>query len=97
MSGEVDRPDFVVVARLLEALWREGRPLRKTRLQGAAFVNYTVFSRYLQFLLKRGLVQMVGPEGEELVELTLQGFEAHRFLVEGLDKIFGIPSRESRS
>jgi predicted transcriptional regulator len=89
----VGRPDFVVVARLLEVLWREGRPLRKTRLQGAALVNYTVFSRYLDFLLGRGLVHLVGESGDELVELTDKGYAAHRFLVEGLDKIFGMSGR----
>lgn len=93
MTGVVVRPDFVVVARLLEVLWKEGRPLRKTRLQGAALVNYTVFSRYLDFLLARGMVHLVGEPGDELVELTPRGFEAHRFLVEGLDKIFGVTRR----
>ena len=51
-----DRPDLYVVARFLERLWREGSPMLKTRLQVAANVNYDVFSRYLLWLLDRGLV-----------------------------------------
>lgn len=95
MTEGMERPDLFVVARLLEVLWREGRALRKTRLQGAALVNYTVFSRYLDYLLRRGLVRLVGAPGDELVELTPRGFEAHRFLVEGLHRIFGLSTRGS--
>src|SRR2546428_12141899 len=51
-----ERPDFFVVARFLERLWREGEPMLKTRLQVAANVNYDVFSRYLEWLRVRALV-----------------------------------------
>ena len=52
------RPDLYIVARLLERLWRDNAPMLKTRLQVAANVNYDVFSRYLAWMLAKGLVSL---------------------------------------
>ena len=83
-----DRPDLYVVARLLEGLWREHAPMVKTRLQVAANVNYDVFSRYLTWLLRKGLVTLANsPEGHERVALTPKGREAYRKLVQWIDEV----------
>jgi len=83
-----DRPDLYVVARLLERLWRENGPMVKTRLQVAANVNYDVFSKYLSWMLAKGLVSMENsPPGHERVALTPKGFEAYRKLVQWINEV----------
>src|SRR3989442_14184399 len=84
MAGrDLERPDLYVVARLLERLWREDAPMLKTRLQVAANVNYDVFSRYLNWMLAKGLVVLAGnPDGHERVVLLPKGAEAYRRLVQ---------------
>ncbi len=86
------RPDLFVIGRLLEAL--NGGRLRRTQLQQKAGVNYTVFQRYLEFLVRLGLIKEVA-EDEGRLELTPSGVEAYRFLSDGLSRIFGpvAPSR----
>ena len=77
-----DRPDLYVVARLLERLWRQDSPIMKTRLQVAANVNYDVFSRYLEWMVGRGLVSLENSaDGHERVALTPKGRESYRTLV----------------
>ena len=89
MAGrDLERPDLYVVARLLERLWREGAPMVKTRLQIAANVNYDVFSRYLNWMLIKGLVSLEDvPDGHERVVLTPKGAEAYRQLVQWVNEI----------
>jgi predicted transcriptional regulator len=82
----MDHPDLFVIGRLLEGLL-DG-PLRRTQLQQRAGLNYTVFQRYLEFLMRLDLVNSPGEEGR--LELTSKGVEAYRFLSEGLSRIFGI-------
>jgi predicted transcriptional regulator len=83
-----DRPDLYVVARLLECLWRENSPIVKTRLQVAANVNYDVFSRYLEWMVGRGLVSLENSaDGHERVTLTQKGHEAFRQLVQWIHEI----------
>lgn len=84
----MDRPDLYVVARLLERLWREDGPMVKTRLQVAANVNYDVFSRYLTWLVAKGLVSLEGnPDAHERVVLTPKGAEAYRKLVQWVNDV----------
>ena len=84
------RPDLYVVARLLERLWREDAPMLKTRLQVAANVNYDVFTRYLSWLLARGLVVLENsPDGHERVALTPKGYESYRKLVQWINELVG--------
>ena len=87
-----DRPDVFVLGRLLEAL-TDG-PLLKTPLQQRAGLNYTVFQRYLDLVLRLGLVTPSSP-ADGRFELTPRGVEAHRFLVDALERIFGPPDRHS--
>jgi predicted transcriptional regulator len=83
-----DRPDLYVVARLLERLWRENGPMLKTRLQVAANVNYDVFSRYLAWMLGKGLVSVENaPDAHERVALTPKGYEAYRKLVQWINEV----------
>jgi predicted transcriptional regulator len=83
-----DRPDLYVVARLLERLWRENGPMVKTRLQVAANVNYDVFTRYVSWMLGKGLVSMENSaDGRERVALTPKGFDAYRKLVQWIDEV----------
>jgi len=83
-----DRPDLYVVARLLEGLWREHEPMVKTRLQVAANVNYDVFTRYLAWMMAKGLVSLEGnPDARERVVLTARGAEAYRKLVQWVNDV----------
>jgi predicted transcriptional regulator len=83
-----DRPDLFVVVRVLQVLQRNPGGLRKTPLQLAAGVNYTVFARYLERLAERGLVRVVMDEDQvERIELTPRGEEALRFLARGIDRV----------
>ncbi len=98
MAGAVhgDRPDLYVVARLLERLWREDSSMVKTRLQVAANVNYDVFSRYLEWMVGRGLVSLENSaDGHERVVLTRKGHEAYRKLVQWIDEVVrgAVPGR----
>jgi predicted transcriptional regulator len=83
-----DRPDLFVVVRMLEVLRRNPDGLRKTPLQLAAGVNYTVFSRYLERLADRGLVNVEEDSDQtERVHLTARGAEALGFLVSGISRV----------
>ncbi len=82
------KPDLYVVARLLEHLWRQGGPMVKTRLQVAANVNYDVFTRYLAWMQKGGLVGMEESQsGPERIILTDAGREAYRRLVQWINEL----------
>jgi predicted transcriptional regulator len=82
------RPDLFVVGRMLEAL--VDGPQRKTPLQQRAGLNYTVFQRYLDLLVRLGMVAPE-PSGDGRFALTPKGVDAHRFLSEGLTRIFAAP------
>ena len=84
----MDRPDLFVIGRVLEGL--VGGTLRRTQLQQRAGLNYTVFLRYLDYLVYLKLIA-VQPDDESRLELTPKGMEAYRFLSEGLSQIFGLP------
>jgi len=85
----MDRPDLFVIGRVLEALATAPGPMRRTPLQQRAGLNYTVFQRYLDYLLRLGLIAATS-NPEDLLELTSKGVEAYRFLSEGLTRIFGL-------
>ncbi len=84
----IGRPDLFVLGRLLEAIASAPGPVRRTPLQQRAGLNYTVFQRYLDYLLRHGMVTS-SPAGDDLLELTPKGVEAYRFLADGLTRIFG--------
>jgi predicted transcriptional regulator len=84
----MDRPDLYVVARLLERLWREDAPMLKTRLQVAAKVNYDIFSRYLSWMVERGLVVIESsPDAHARVSLTRKGQESYLKLVQWINEV----------
>jgi predicted transcriptional regulator len=83
----MDRPNLYVLARLLEALARAPGSIRKTQLQLIAGLNYTVFAKYLEFLIDRGMVELIPEGGGEVLQLTPKGFEIYQFLVNGIARI----------
>jgi len=84
----MERPDLYVVARILERLWREGRPMLKTRLQISTRVNYDVFIRYLDWMQKRELVTSEEfSDGHEGVRLTPKGEDAYKRLVQWMNEV----------
>ena len=87
MAATMERPDLYVVARMLERLWTEGTPMLRTRLQVASRVNYDVFTRYLEWMLVNGLVELRPLESREGVALTSKGEEAYRKLVQWINEI----------
>jgi predicted transcriptional regulator len=90
-----DRPDLFVVVRILDVLSRHPGGLRKTPLQLAAGINYTVFSRYLTRLSDRGLVRIeTDSEDTERVLLTERGFESLGFLIRGIDRVVRLEQEE---
>lgn len=64
------------MARFLDRLSRNPRPYRRTDLQLAVRLNYTVYRRYLEWMERKGLV-VVG----ETIEITPKGIETYRTLV----------------
>lgn len=83
----MERPNLYVLARLLEGLARAPAPVRKTQLQLTAGLNYTVFAKYLEFLVARGMVEVVPGAGGEVLRLTPKGHDVFRFLASGLARI----------
>jgi len=84
----IGRPDLFVIERLLEAMASADGPVRRTPLQQRAGLNYTVFQRYLDYLVRLGMVA-VPPGSDDLLALTPKGVAAHRFLADGIARIFG--------
>jgi predicted transcriptional regulator len=90
LPDPLERPDLWVVARLLEALIDGGHRMKRTPLQMATGVNYTVFSRYLSWMTARGLVAITQEDdGTAWVTLTAHGAAAYRYLHEGIERLVG--------
>jgi len=84
----MDRPDLYIVARILERLWREDKPMLKTRLQTASNINYDVFKRYASWMADRGLIAVESSDdGHERLSLTPKGEEAYRKLVQWINEV----------
>lgn len=83
----MDRPDFYVLARILERLWREGGPILKTRLQVATNVNYDLLMKYLTWLKEREFIALQENGGHEVVALTSKGQEAYLKLVRLMNEV----------
>jgi predicted transcriptional regulator len=83
----MDRPDFYVLARILERLWREGGPMLKTRLQVATNVNYDLLMKYLAWLRSRGFIALEEDDGHEVVALTPEGEQAYLKLVRLMNEV----------
>lgn len=89
VTGPLERPDLYVVARFLERLWRDGRPHGKTDLQLAVRLNYTVYKRYLDWMLEKGLVTLVPTADGERVAITPKGLETYHTFVSWLKDTVG--------
>jgi predicted transcriptional regulator len=84
----LERPDLYVVARILERLWKENRPMLKTRLQLASKVNYDVFRKYVSWMCERGLITPENSDdGHERLSLAPKGEEAYRKLVQWMNEV----------
>lgn len=84
------RPDLYVVARFLERLWLPGKEYKKTQLQMAVGLNYNVYTKYLNWLSNKGLIKIEKrSDKHEYVEITEEGVDAYRTLVEWIRKIMG--------
>ncbi len=87
----MDRPDFYVLSRILERLWREDKPMLKTRLQVAANLNYDILMKYLAWMSERGFVAFESNSGHEMVVLTSKGHEAYGKLVRTMSEVLHFP------
>ena len=89
------RPDLHVVARFLETLYATGRTYSKRQLQMAVRLNHDLFTRYLAFLVERGLVALVSDgEGRETVRVTPRGREAYHRFVGWVKELLGEAPRD---
>jgi predicted transcriptional regulator len=64
------------VARFLDRLARHPRPYRRTDLQLAVRLNYTVYKRYLEWMERKGLIRV-----DETIEITPKGSATYQTLV----------------
>jgi predicted transcriptional regulator len=92
------RPDLYVVARFLEALYATERTHTRRQLQMAVRLNHDLFTRYLAFLVDRGLILLVTDmDGRETARITPKGREAHHRFVGWVKELLGEdPGREGR-
>lgn len=82
------RPDLIVIARILDALYNEGR-MKKTHLQMASRLNYPAFVRYVEWLENRKLIRIVKEKDGEYVELTPEGRDSYERVVTWLKNYIG--------
>jgi predicted transcriptional regulator len=87
---DMDKPDLYVVARFLERLWKEGREFKKTELQMAVGLNYSIYVKYLRWLERKELIKFVKVDAKhEKITITPKGVEAYRSLVEWIRETIG--------
>ena len=89
--ARMDRPDFYVLARILERLWREGGPMLKTHLQVATNLNYDILMKYLAWMSARGFVSFESDSNHEVIVLTFKGHEAYSNLVRTMSEVLHSP------
>jgi predicted transcriptional regulator len=88
MASESWKPDLYVLARLFEALSRNG-PAKRTAVQMAAGINYPTFQRYFRWMKEHGLVdESEGEDGNSLVCLSVKGRQCRSRFVEWLEEVF---------
>ncbi len=86
------RPDLYVVAKFLEKLLVKGGSRRKTELQMAVGLNFDVYTKYLEWLETKGLID-TRQEDERLkyVSITQKGLETYKTLVTWIKEVVGAP------
>ena len=65
-----------MVARFLDRLCRDQRPHRRTDLQLAVRLNYSVYKRYLEWMERKGLILVA-----DTIQVTPRGVETYATLV----------------
>ena len=73
-----ERLDLVVIARIIETLYVEGT-MKKTQLQMASRLNYKTFTKYLNWLNEKKIIETNSRNG--CVKLTRSGLETYQTLV----------------
>jgi predicted transcriptional regulator len=89
--ARMDRPDFYVLSRILERLWRENKQMLKTHLQVSTNLNYDILMKYLAWMEERGFVAFESNSGHEMVILTAKGNEAYGKLVRTMSEVLHFP------
>jgi len=83
----MEKPDLYVLARLLERLWREDRPMLRTHLQVAANLNFDVLTKYLEWMSERGWVEYQENGGHQMVSITKMGRDVFAKLVQVMSEV----------
>lgn len=90
MDRGMERPDLYVVARFLERLAEAEKPPGKTELQLRVRINYSIFQRYLAWLVTKGFVTLEpDARGQEVVVMQAKGREAYASLVAWIREAVG--------
>ena len=86
------KPDLYVVSRFLEKLIASGGSRRKTELQMAVGLNFNVYTKYLDWLESKALIN-VREDAERLkyISLTPKGIETYKTLVKWIKDVIGNP------
>lgn len=79
---KLEKPDIYVLARFLDVLYRDGKPMKKTNLQSLIGIRYPRFIEYLDWMMVKGLVQKLDEGESELYVLSPKGAEAYHRLVD---------------
>ncbi len=84
------KPDLYVVARFLEKLIASGGQRRKTELQMAVGLNFNVYTKYLEWLESKNLIDVVEEdEHSKWVSLTPKGMDTYKTLVKWIHDFIG--------
>ncbi len=78
------------MVRIFGGILADPNKARRTQVQQRAGLNYSLFTRYLNFLTERDLVRLLPEDdGGDRLELTPRGHDAYRFIGESLDRLLG--------
>ena len=67
-----------------------GREFKKTELQMAVGLNYSIYVKYLRWLERKELIKFVQVDPKhERITITPKGVEAYRSLVEWIREMIG--------
>lgn len=86
MKQSVWKPDIYVTSRFLEALWNGNKEYKKTNLQNAVNLNYNVYMKYLDWLLKKEWVTIIERDGTKIVKITAKGVDVYENIVKWIDE-----------
>lgn len=77
----MERPDLYVLARFLDILYENGRPMKKTNLQMRTGLNYVRFTQYFEWMTSHGFMRKQEEDGTEVYSLSPEGLNAYHRLV----------------